>query len=199
MNPSQIPAAASSGVFMTLAIIYAMQALIAMQSGPAIEQRVTPKLIFRPTVEDEELVLEAEPFMDRPEFQEEPKTPRPSQESQGYDPIGISRPGPPPPGPRNDTIKNPVNDGPLVVLVRVQPNYPAGAIRQGLEGYVIVEFDVTANGKATNVVARMSSHALFERAAIEAAKRLRYKPRIVDGVAVQTRGLRYRFTFEMEN
>jgi protein TonB len=68
----------------------------------------------------------------------------------------------------------------------------------GLGGFVIVEFDVTENGQTTNAVIAESSHRVFEKAALNATDRLRYKPRVVDGLAVATTGIRYRFTFEME-
>ena len=70
---------------------------------------------------------------------------------------------------------------------------------QRLEGYVIVQFDVTAIGSATNISVLKSSHSVFERNSIRAAERFKYKARIIDGQAVATCGLRNQFTFEMED
>lgn len=90
-------------------------------------------------------------------------------------------------------------DGPLVSVFLVSPEYPLRAAAQGLEGHVTVEYDVTEAGTVANVVVIESSHKVFETAATEAAYRFRYKPKIVDGVAQATRGLRNRFVFRMED
>ncbi|MDH5214613.1 MAG: energy transducer TonB, partial [Gammaproteobacteria bacterium] len=65
--------------------------------------------------------------------------------------------------------------------------------------YVIVSYDVLANGAVANVVVTESSHSVFDDAAIAAAYRFRYKPRIVDGVAIETHGLGNRFVFRIED
>ena len=67
-----------------------------------------------------------------------------------------------------------------------------------LEGWVVVEFDVSGSGTVENVRVIESSHRVFERAAVRAAERFRYRPRVVDGVPQPTRGVRNRFRFEME-
>ena len=61
-----------------------------------------------------------------------------------------------------------------------------------------VSYDVMANGTVANVVVIESSNRLFDAAAIEAAYRFRYKPRIVDGIAQETYGLLNRFVFKMD-
>ena len=91
-----------------------------------------------------------------------------------------------------------MSDGPLVALVRVEPTYPARPRAQGLEGFVIVQFDVLADGTVSNVSIVESSSRLFEAAAARAAMRFRFKPRVVDGVALTTSGIQNLFRFEME-
>ncbi|NQV87389.1 MAG: energy transducer TonB, partial [Woeseiaceae bacterium] len=71
---------------------------------------------------------------------------------------------------------NDISDGPLVSLVRVSPVYPAKALANQTEGYVIVEFDVTDRGQVTNVVTVDSSNEVFNKAAIKAAERFKFKP-----------------------
>lgn len=105
----------------------------------------------------------------------------------------------PHPGPPNATLDEPgAPDGPLVAIVRVEPAYPASAAARDLEGYVIVRYDVAADGRVRNVTVVESSHRLFEASAIAAAKRFRFKPRVVDGVARESQGLQNRFTYRME-
>ncbi|MGB5166687.1 MAG: energy transducer TonB [Woeseiaceae bacterium] len=106
---------------------------------------------------------------------------------------------PPPPGPyENQGPSSVLNDGPLVVMVRVQPSYPVSMSARGVEGHVIVEFDVSAAGTVTNLRVVASSHKGFERSALNAAERFRYKPRVIDGEAQTTYGVRAILRFEME-
>lgn len=92
-----------------------------------------------------------------------------------------------------------MTDGPLVALMNVQPVYPAAAAGRGLEGHVVVQFDVGPTGSVTDVVVLEASHRVFERPAMEAALRSRYRPRIVDGAPVTTTGVRMLYRFELEN
>jgi protein TonB len=92
-----------------------------------------------------------------------------------------------------------MQDGPLVPLVRVSPTYPARAQQAGLEGWVLVQFDVLATGTVANIRVVESSAAVFENSARKAAARFRYKPRIIDGVAIETAGVQNLFRFHMEN
>jgi protein TonB len=89
-------------------------------------------------------------------------------------------------------------DGPLVSVMYVRPVYPQEAASRGIEGNVTVQFDVDEQGNVGNVVVIDSSHRLFEKSAIQAAQRSRFRPRVVDGVAVATVGIRKRFRFELE-
>jgi protein TonB len=79
-----------------------------------------------------------------------------------------------------------------------RPIYPQEAASRGIEGYVTVEFVVDEQGNVGNVLVIDSSHRLFEKSAIQAAQRSRFRPRVVDGVAVATSGIRKRFRFELE-
>ena len=89
-------------------------------------------------------------------------------------------------------------DNALINIINAEPDYPIAATARGLEGFVIVSFDVTELGTVENVSVVDSSHKVFEKPAIGAAYRSRYKPRTVDGVPQATRGLRKRFRFEMK-
>lgn len=90
-------------------------------------------------------------------------------------------------------------DGPLVALVRVSPTYPSRAQQNGLEGWVLVEFDVLSSGAVANVRIVDSSDRTFEDAARNAAQRFRFKPRIIHGVAQETTGVQNLFRFQMDD
>ncbi len=89
-------------------------------------------------------------------------------------------------------------DGPLVAMVRVSPTYPARAEQMGLEGWVLVQFDVLADGTVSNVSIVDSSHSVFETSARRAAERFRFKAKVIDGVPIGTSGIQNLFTFQME-
>ena len=89
-------------------------------------------------------------------------------------------------------------NGALVTILTPQPTYPVKAAAKGLEGYVVVQFDVTSAGTVDSVVVTETSNTLFNKAAVNAAYRARYRPQVVDGVAQRTPGVQKVFRFEME-
>jgi TonB family protein len=80
-----------------------------------------------------------------------------------------------------------IGDRNLFPLGGNQPAYPPEAAAQGLsEGFVDLEFTVTRTGSTRDVRVIESSAPVFERAAIDAAERLKYKPKLVEGEPVET-------------
>ena len=63
---------------------------------------------------------------------------------------------------------------------------------------MLVQYDVTTEGQVVNVVVLESSDRIFEKAAITAAYRFKYKPKTVDGIPYESKGLRNLFRFLME-
>lgn len=89
-------------------------------------------------------------------------------------------------------------DGEYLPIVRVNPQYPSRAAENGIEGFVLVSFTVTPEGTTDAVTVVESSHRMFERAAIKAAQKYKYKPRVVDGEPVPVVGVRVRIEFRLE-
>ncbi|MBT5073548.1 MAG: energy transducer TonB [Kordiimonadaceae bacterium] len=89
-------------------------------------------------------------------------------------------------------------DGEYLPIVRVNPQYPARAAENGVEGYVLVMFTVTSEGTTDAVTVVESSHKMFERSAVKAAQKYRYKPRVVDGEPIAVTGVRVRIEFTLE-
>jgi protein TonB len=80
----------------------------------------------------------------------------------------------------------------------VQPEYPRDALRRGLEGYVELEFTVTANGEVTNVAITDSEPAgVFEQPVREAIRRWRFEPATAGGEPVEQR-VRHQFEFNLD-
>ena len=189
--------AVTSGSFMTLALFYIMQFLIAMDPFDPGDARPRHILDFAPTIEDEP-VKPIEPMTERKKLTDVKKTPPRAPQTFFGPKVGVKSPPPPPPPRPSDTIGGWMQDGPLVAIVRVEPAYPIRASESGLEGHVTVRFDVNPDGTVTNITVISSSHRIFEKAAINAAAKFRYKASVVDGVAQATYGLESRFRFEME-
>lgn len=89
-------------------------------------------------------------------------------------------------------------DADYMPIVKVAPMYPRRAASRGLEGWVMLRFTVTPLGTVTDVEVVDSTHALFEDAAIRAALKFKYKPRVVDGIALEVRGVLHKISFEIE-
>ena len=91
-----------------------------------------------------------------------------------------------------------IGDGAYLPIVRVAPVYPQRALARGIEGYTIVQFDVSADGSVTHpVVVEHFPSRVFDAASLAAVKRFRFKPQIRNGRPVIVTGIRNRFTFEL--
>ncbi len=90
-------------------------------------------------------------------------------------------------------------DGEYLPIVKVAPMYPRRANSRGVEGYCIVEYTVTKNGSIRDPQAiDCQPQGYFERASIKAAEKFKYKPRVIDGEAIDVLGVQNKFTFELE-
>jgi protein TonB len=91
-------------------------------------------------------------------------------------------------------------DGEYLPIVKILPIYPRRAISRGIEGYVILEFTVTKIGtvKDIKVVESKPDTTIFHKAAIKAAEKFKYKPRVIYGQAVDVTGVKNKITFHLE-
>ncbi|NVJ59468.1 MAG: energy transducer TonB [Gammaproteobacteria bacterium] len=90
------------------------------------------------------------------------------------------------------------SDGEYLPIVKVQPIYPRRALQRGIEGFVIVEFTVTPQGTVVDPsVVQAEPEGIFDRAAMDAAMKFKYKPRVIDGKAVSVPGVQNQITFKM--
>lgn len=93
-------------------------------------------------------------------------------------------------------------DGDAQPIVRLEPKYPTKARRDGIEGYVVLKFVVLEDGSVSDIeVIEAKPKRIFNREAIRALKKWKYKPKIVDGKAVKQTGItpvRLDFTLDQE-
>ncbi|MFK8040965.1 energy transducer TonB [Congregibacter sp.] len=90
-------------------------------------------------------------------------------------------------------------DGEYLPIVKVAPIYPRRAQTRGLTGYCIVEYTVTKSGSIRDPIpVDCAPSGVFERASVKAAEKFKYKPRVVDGEAIEVAGVQNKFTYELE-
>lgn len=92
-----------------------------------------------------------------------------------------------------------VGEGDYLPIVKVAPIYPNRALSRGVEGYCVVQYTVTSIGttKDPKVIESQCTSSLFYRASLNAALKFKYKPRIIDGQAVEVPGVQNKFTYEI--
>lgn len=136
---------------------------------------------------------------EKPEDPEEPPPPMPEPDFQQPDvTAGALNMAAPRVAPNLDVkgIGGFASDGEYLPIVKVQPQYPSRALSRGIEGYVIVEFTVTTNGSVKDpVVIESEPSSIFDNAAMKAALKFKYKPRVIDGEPVEVPGVRNKITF----
>ncbi len=80
------------------------------------------------------------------------------------------------------------SEGDVLPIVRIDPQWPREALIEGTEGWVEVEFTILPDGTVEDpVVIDSDPPRLFDRNAMRAILRWKFKPRIVDGEAVSRR------------
>jgi protein TonB len=90
-------------------------------------------------------------------------------------------------------------EGDYLPIVKVAPVYPHNAMMKGIEGKCLVRYTVTTAGtvKDVEVLKDECDSVLFHRSSIEAARRFKYKPRVIDGVPLEVRGVLNMFFYNV--
>ena len=189
---------ASAAVVVTSGLLLMMAGLIAQQHGPLLP---ATRHVFDPWIAvtpDEPDVRVRERAVELPKIIDPP--PPIIFEAGGTDIIAVGRESGVI-GRLTDftDLSRTIPDGQLMAIVTVAPTYPAAALRQEREGYVIVQFSVTANGSVDNVQVSESTHPVFERAAMDAVRKFRFRPQVVDGIPVAVDGVMRRITFTLQD
>ena len=84
-------------------------------------------------------------------------------------------------------------------VVKENPKYPSVAFKKNITGYVILEYTVTKIGSVEDIsVLDSEPRKVFDKAAVNAAKKYRYLPRIVDGEPIEVPGVKTRITFDIQ-
>ncbi|WP_405239057.1 energy transducer TonB [Lentisalinibacter orientalis] len=191
-----------SGVAVTFGLLFLMQFLIETGESALTDPQKRYFLDFV-RVKKQEIVNVEEPKPEKPPKPQQPPpdTPPPSQDD--IDPNAPAINVRPPSSSTDVSISGPgslsYTDGEYLPIVRVAPIYPSRALSRGIEGYVDLEFTVTTAGTVKDPVVIYSTSSLFNRAAMRAVLKFKYKPRVVDGQPVEVPGVKTRIRFELED
>lgn len=83
-----------------------------------------------------------------------------------------------------------VSSSPPLFVSGADMVYPPGAKAEGIEGYVVVRYDVTAQGMVVNAeVVEAEPEGVFEEAALASIVHWRFRAATVGGKPVETPGL----------
>lgn len=79
-------------------------------------------------------------------------------------------------------------EGDIIPIVRIEPQFPREALLKGINGWVEVEFTIEPDGSVSNPkVIDSQPPRIFDRNALRAIYKWKFKPRIVDGKPVARR------------
>jgi protein TonB len=190
------------GTVVTLSLLFVMHLLIASGKAALTKPRDRAKLEFVRVKRNENLNVE-DFTPEKPPKPPETPPEMPPQDMDNLDPNAPSINVAPPTVAQTADIGGPggmnIAEGDYLPIVRVAPVYPARALSRGLEGHVDLSFTVTTAGTVRDPIVLFSTSSLFERAAMRAVLKFKYKPRVVDGVPVDVPGVKTRITFQIED
>ena len=192
---------AVAAVPIALGLFYLMQSLIDTQFE---QEDVKTRKIADIVVPDK--VIETNLKEVLPEKVEDPDEPPPDMEPLDFDTdLDMSTANMAPAVAVNISINSSglsAGDGEYLPIVKVAAVYPRRAQTRGIEGSCIVTYTVTTTGAIRDPYVENETDCtpkgIFERASIKAALKFKYKPRVVDGQAIEVAGVRNKFTYELE-
>jgi protein TonB len=188
------------GATITFGLLFLMQYMIATGRG-ALNDDTAVRLVDFVRVEREQIIETKQDKPEKPpEPEQQPDMPSPDNLDNFNSSLAVSMNAPQLGiGANIGGLGFGVSDGEYLPIVKVAPIYPSRAASRGLEGHVIVEYTVTRTGTTRDIVVVESTSSLFDRAAVDSAAKYKYKPRVINGEAVEVPGVRTIIRFELEN
>lgn len=196
-NPSMVGSAIKLPVFIVAGatasfLLFALMSELIKSENPDIsDTKPSIPVVVYATPEDKKVIERDRKLPEPPKPATPPKrAPQPTAENS--DPLIAFNPGTgvQVPGPvlNKLSFEGPRDNG-AVAIVRVQPQYPAKAARNGIEGWVSLSFSIDPTGRVTNIkVVDSHPNRIFDQAAKRAMKKWKYKPQIKDGKAITVDG-----------
>lgn len=193
------------GILLSILVFWLMQLLIAPSNGALERQEDIAMVDFIRSLKDSQAEKKSREQKEPPK----PKTP-PSLESPKVQQASVQQMNIDMPDIRSslsnfkgEGMGNMLSgygygDSDVIPLVQVEPRYPPQALSRKIEGYVVVRLQITKEGTVSDVeVIDANPKGIFEREAIRAAWRYKFKPKLVNGKPVeQVATLPFEFNLE---
>lgn len=199
MHALRIPIAALAGGLFTAAMFWLLWSLIetSFEAGDRAEAQ---RIEFSRMRRDTEVATKRDEKIERERPPPTPETPRLAFSAGGIDNnVAQLAPVVDAAGAMSRMSMSAGSDRDVIPLVRINPDYPPRALSRGLEGWVQVQFTITATGTVKDpVVVNAEPKNIFDDAALKAIARWRYNPKVESGTAVERVGVQTIIRFQLE-
>jgi len=199
MQAFRVPIAALGAALFTASMFWLLWNLVGA-SFEAGDRAEAARIEFTHMRRDTEVVARREERVERERPPPTPETPRLAFSAGGVannvarlTPIVDAR------GAMSRMSMSAGSDRDVVPLIRIVPDYPPRAQARGLEGWVQVQFTITATGMVRDpVVVNAEPRNIFDDAALKAIARWRYNPKVENGAPIERVGVQTRLVFQLE-
>lgn len=182
----------------TFVLFYGMHLLVA-ESDAAMQEPIAGGTIEMVRVKRETTPIEKKRELpQKPQTQDEPPPPQMEMSDPGAPGATVAVPIAAPTPQASVRMRGgpnlgaaPVGNAAATPLVRVLPQCTRKMQLEGIEGWVLVRFDIGPTGKTQNAIAVDAEPKGygFENSVLRAIGRWKYRPKIVDGQGVVQKGL----------
>jgi periplasmic protein TonB len=199
MHALRIPIAAIAGALFTSSMFWVLWSLVET-SFEAGDRAEAARIEFSRMRRDTEVATKRDEKVERERPPPTPETPRLAFSAGGIEnnvaqlaPVVDAR------GAMSRMSMSAGSDRDVIPLVRINPDYPPRALSRGLEGWVQVQFTITATGTVKDpIVINAEPKNIFDDAALKAIARWRYNPKVEGGTAVERVGVQTIIRFQLE-
>ena len=199
MHALRVPVAVFVGALFTTAMFWVLFSLVSTAFDVG-DRATAARIEFSRMRRDPEVATKRDEKVERERPPPTPETPRMAFSASGIEnnvaqltPIVDAR------GAMSRMSMSAGSDRDVIPLVRINPDYPPRALSRGLEGWVQVQFTITATGTVRDpVVVNAEPRNIFDDAALKAIARWRYNPKVEGGVAVERIGVQTIIRFQLE-
>lgn len=195
----KLPGSIIAGAFMAFVLFVAMAKLIENDQRVEVDpSSVTiPTFIFKAPTEK---TIPKKQKLEPPKLvKPQPKPQHNQPETPGFDAnlVQVSSPGGIDPIEIETNVSS-TGDSFATPIVRIDPNYPTDAARDGKEGWVKLGFSIDIDGSVVDItVLDAEPKRVFDREARRALAKWKYKPQRNNGVAQIQRGMAVVLDFKL--
>jgi protein TonB len=199
MHALRIPIAVIAGALFTSSMFWMLWSLVGTTFDVG-ERAEAARIEFSRMRRDTEVATKRDEKVERERPPPTPETPRMAFSAGGIEnnvaqltPVVDAR------GAMSRMSMTAGSDRDVIPLVRINPDYPPRALSRGLEGWVQVQFTITATGTVKDaIVVNAEPKNIFDDAALKAIARWRYNPKVESGTAVERVGVQTIIRFQLE-